>query len=92
MLTVEEVVAQAADGELSLAEWDIRQRLSRAEGDPLLASKGAGSVHALFRDGECIGYAVWSCRLQGWVAGSWDRPIGDYRTAERHLRRMPWEG
>lgn len=74
---------------------DAPARLASEDDHPLIASKGAGSIHALrrhtTRGWRYLGFAVWSCRSQGWVCGSWKSPV-DFPTAEDALRSMPWEG
>lgn len=89
-LTAERIASDLASGAL-VVPFAARRVAERTTNDPLVASKGAGSIHLLHRDGHAIGYAVWSCRTQSWVCGSWRSPT-DYQTAERHLRNMPWEG
>lgn len=92
-LTLAGALSDLESGELVVPS--ARQNLTSDTADPLVSSKGAGSVHALRR--RCgkgwryLGYAVWSCRRQSWVCGSWSRPV-DFATAEAALRNMPWEG
>lgn len=81
--------------EMSLASPSASTNLDGLGENPLVASKGAGSVHALRRrrgaGWQYIGYAVWSCRTQGWVCGSWSRPVSADE-AHAHLTNMAWEG
>lgn len=80
---------------MSLASPSAADNLASSTADPLVASKGACSVHALRRrcgrGWQYIGYAVWSCRQQGWVSGSWTRPV-DADEAHDALRDMSWDG
>lgn len=81
--------------EMSLGSPSATANLASTDGSPLVASKGAGSVHVLRRrrgaGWQYLGYAVWSCRTQGWVRGSWDRPVSADE-AHAHLADMAWEG
>lgn len=75
--------------------YDYVKRLDTTDDEPLIASKGAGSIHVLRRrrckDWCYLGYAVWSCRRQAWVCGSWRHPVS-IEEAARHLRNMDWAG
>jgi len=81
--------------EMTLASNSADANLASSDSNPLVASKGAGSVHVLRRrrgsGWSYLGYAVWSCRTQGWVCGSWNRPISADE-AHAHLADMAWEG
>lgn len=72
-----------------------QQNLDSIHDSPMVASKGAGSVCVLRR--RCgtgwryLGYAVWSCRSQQWVCGSWRTPVSA-TDAHDHLVDMAWEG
>lgn len=92
-MNLESVTIEVRD--MSLASNSAEANLASSGNSPLVASKGAGSVHVLrHRRGagwQYLGYAVWSCRTQGWVCGSWDRPV-DADEAHAHLTDMAWEG
>lgn len=85
----------AAVAVMELAVPDAAARLDGGEGSPLVASKGAGSVHVLRRmrgtGWQYIGFAVWSCAKQSWVCGSWRRPT-TARAAHQALLDMDWAG
>lgn len=79
---------------LNLASPSALQNMASESDDPLICSKGAGSVHALRRVGNgwrYIGFAVWSCKTQGWVCGSWRAPVS-LSEAHEYLADMAWEG
>ncbi len=87
-------VVTAIDGcEFGMSHYVTR--LDTNDDHPLIASKGAGSIHVLRRrrgkGWQYLGYAVWSCRQQAWVCGSWRHPVS-IEQATRHLRNMAWEG
>ena len=81
--------------EMSLGSPSATANLNSSDGSPTVASKGAGSVNVLRRrrgnGWQYLGYAVWSCRTQGWVCGSWDRPVSADE-AHAYLADMAWEG
>lgn len=90
---IDSILSDLSD--LHLASTSARDNLTSDAGDPLVCSKGAGSVHALRRRSgkgwRYIGFAVWSCRTQGWVCGSWSRPVS-LTEAHEYLADMAWEG
>lgn len=85
------IIVLAANHRNGRPEKDIRVDYAASVTDLAVTSRGAVSINALFRCGRLIGYAVWSCRAQGWVVGSWGRPLtfSQAVAAEKHL---PWEG
>lgn len=80
---------------MRLAVPSAARNVASDSSSPIVASKGAGSVHLLRRrrgrGWQSIGYAVWSCAQQAWVCGSWRSPVGADE-AHEHLTRMAWEG
>lgn len=88
-----EVIAKIAEGSLTVPS--ASENLRGDGTSPMVASKGAGSVDVLRR--RCgkgwnyIGFAVWSCKKQSYVAGSWSRPL-DFEEAHATLKDMAWEG
>lgn len=87
------VIADLAD--CQHATPSAAENLLGSQASPLVASKGAGSIHALRRRRgaawQYIGYAVWSCRQQRWVLGSWDTPVAMAEAAE-YLADMDYGG
>ena len=88
--TIEREISQ-----MTLAVPSASHNLASDSASPVVASKGAGSVHLLRRrrgrGWQSIGYAVWSCSRQAWVCGSWRSPVSADE-AHEHLARMAWEG
>lgn len=89
-ITLDDVLAAAAGHPNGCPAGAISHSAALCD-DPPVTSRGAVSICALRRDGEWIGYAVWSCARQGWVAGSWRHPL-TWGEAVRAERRIPWAG
>lgn len=89
----EAILTNAKQHKNGRRDADIRADLADLEKatEVIVTSRGAASIIALFRGGLHIGYAVWSCRAQNWVAGNWCEPLA-WHDAVAAERSIPWQG